>query len=41
MLLVLYFGVNWIRLAGDANGEFEHGYEPLGSIKEAGYCLTS
>jgi hypothetical protein len=33
--------VNWIWLAGDrVQGFCEHGSEPLGSIKKAGYCLT-
>jgi hypothetical protein len=30
-------GTNWIRLAAFC----EHGNEPSGSIKKAGYCLTS
>jgi len=36
-------GANWNRLAQDrVSGRFfEHGNEPSGSIKKAGYCLTS
>jgi hypothetical protein len=35
-------GANWIQLAQDRVASFcEHGNEPLGSIKKAGYSLTS
>jgi hypothetical protein len=36
-------GANWIRLAQNRvrwEGVCEHGNEPSGSIKKAGYCLT-
>jgi hypothetical protein len=37
-------GANWIRLAHDrvpVAGFCQHGNEPSGSIKKAGYCVTS
>jgi len=32
--------LSWLRIG--SNGEFfEHGFEPSGSIRKAGYCLTN
>jgi hypothetical protein len=33
-------GFGWLRI-GSSGGLCEHGNEPSGSIKKAGYCLTS
>jgi hypothetical protein len=30
----------WLRI-GSGGGLFEHSNEPSGSVKKAGYCLTS
>jgi hypothetical protein len=33
-------GFSWLRI-GSSGGFCEHGNEPSGSIKEAGYCFIS